>query len=204
MPENTEARIPWPYAAHWADQIVEELTPYCERLVIAGSIRRRKTTVKDIEILAVPKAADGQEDMFGKVRADVDDLLTGYLRAETAKDPFTQTQWALRPNVNGHTTFGRQNKLLSWSCMPPIRPRIRGDMPVDVFSVTAENWGMALFVRTGPADWNVKAMTRFRELGMRGHAYGGVSRDGEEIACPEEADVFRLLGWDYVEPRARA
>lgn len=35
--------------------VVELLKPHCERIEIAGSIRRQKPEVKDIEIVAIPK-----------------------------------------------------------------------------------------------------------------------------------------------------
>lgn len=38
-----------------ADRIVIMLKPHCERIEIAGSIRRKKPEVKDIEIVAIPK-----------------------------------------------------------------------------------------------------------------------------------------------------
>lgn len=38
-----------------ADRIVNELRPHCDRIEIAGSIRRGKSEVKDIEIVAIPK-----------------------------------------------------------------------------------------------------------------------------------------------------
>lgn len=38
-----------------AEEIKAELSPYCERIEIAGSIRRKKPDVKDIEIVAIPK-----------------------------------------------------------------------------------------------------------------------------------------------------
>ena len=48
-------------------------------------------------------------------------------------------------------------------------------------------------------------MARFRELGMRGHAYGGVTdQDGNEIECPDEETVFRLLGWSWMPPERRS
>ena len=37
-----------------ADQVIERLRPHCERVQIAGSIRRGKERVKDIEIVASP------------------------------------------------------------------------------------------------------------------------------------------------------
>src|SRR3990167_7360212 len=38
-----------------AAQVLAELSPFCERCEIAGSIRRRKPEVGDIEIVAIPK-----------------------------------------------------------------------------------------------------------------------------------------------------
>lgn len=38
-----------------ADNIVLQLKPHCERIEIAGSIRRKKAEVKDIEVVAIPK-----------------------------------------------------------------------------------------------------------------------------------------------------
>lgn len=38
-----------------AERVKAELEPHCERIEIAGSIRRKKTEVKDIEIVAIPK-----------------------------------------------------------------------------------------------------------------------------------------------------
>ncbi|MCB0748533.1 MAG: hypothetical protein KDC90_13820 [Ignavibacteriae bacterium] len=41
-----------------ANKIKAELAPHCERIEIAGSIRRKKPFVKDIEIVAIPKPYD--------------------------------------------------------------------------------------------------------------------------------------------------
>ena len=41
-----------------AQRVVKELEPHCERIAIAGSIRRKKPQVKDIEIVAIPKPYD--------------------------------------------------------------------------------------------------------------------------------------------------
>lgn len=38
-----------------ATEVKELLAPFCERIEIAGSIRRKKPEVKDIEIVAIPK-----------------------------------------------------------------------------------------------------------------------------------------------------
>lgn len=38
-----------------ADDLIEQLKPHCYRCEIAGSIRRKRPEVKDIEIVAIPK-----------------------------------------------------------------------------------------------------------------------------------------------------
>ena len=100
-----------------------------------------------------------------------------------------------RLNKKGHLTFGKENKYII---------HMESGIPVDVFTTTPENWGMALFVRTGPADFNKRAFTRFKQLGKRGHAYGGVEdAQGKEWAVPEENLVFAHLGVDPIAPEER-
>jgi len=57
-----KAKIPLAEAEEIASRMVEKLMPYCQRIEIAGSIRRRKAEVGDIEIVAEPKMI---RDLFG-------------------------------------------------------------------------------------------------------------------------------------------
>ena len=50
-----KAKIPLAEAEEIASRVVEKLMPYCQRIEIAGSIRRRKAEIGDIEIVAEPK-----------------------------------------------------------------------------------------------------------------------------------------------------
>src|SRR5690348_6628702 len=52
---NKEKNMEYSKAKSIAEKIVSELKPHCERIEIAGSIRRKKPEVKDIEIVAIPK-----------------------------------------------------------------------------------------------------------------------------------------------------
>lgn len=38
-----------------ADAVVKHLSPYCQRIEIAGSIRRRKPLVNDLDLVLIPK-----------------------------------------------------------------------------------------------------------------------------------------------------
>ncbi|MBA7679358.1 hypothetical protein ES703_87650 [subsurface metagenome] len=37
------------------DTVVKALEPYCDRIVVAGSIRRQKETVRDIDLVLIPR-----------------------------------------------------------------------------------------------------------------------------------------------------
>ena len=69
------ASIPWAKAFDLASRLVRELEDSCDRIEIAGSLRRLKPEVHDIELVAVPKfgTVDGG-DLWG-TSVDVD-LLT--------------------------------------------------------------------------------------------------------------------------------
>lgn len=48
-------RYPYAEAYRIALDVLEQLKPHCERVEIAGSVRRKKVEVGDIEIVAIPK-----------------------------------------------------------------------------------------------------------------------------------------------------
>ena len=171
----------------WDQEIKPMFTPFCDRLALAGSVRRmNKLLVKDIEVLVIPKY-EVRPNLFGEP-AESTDLLHAALEAWVGDGSI----WEKRPNVQGHFSFGPKNKLLIHK---------RSGIPVDVFTADAQNWGMAMVVRTGPKGFNIAMMKRFQEHGMKGHAYGGVTTaGGVDVVCPDEQTVFDLLEWDYVAP----
>ncbi|HUV97293.1 MAG TPA: hypothetical protein VMV98_07465 [Acidobacteriaceae bacterium] len=55
-------RVQLDQATAIAERVKAQLAPHCDRIAIAGSIRRRKADVGDIEIVAIPKPY--QVDLF--------------------------------------------------------------------------------------------------------------------------------------------
>ena len=183
---TTKTRYPLALAEVAADSLVRQLQGSCEKIAVAGSIRRRRPDVGDIELLCVPRPSG--VDLFGR-QVPGDSQLDRRCRELIAAGILDY-----RPNKAGAVTFGPQNKLLVH------KPT---GIPVDVFSAQELNWGMALVVRTGPADFNIWMMKRFRQLKMLGHAYEGVSKGGKMVPCPTEERVFELLEWPWVRPEDR-
>lgn len=177
-------------------ELVNNLMEYTDRIKVAGSVRRNRDTVGDVELLCIPKRGDPPLDMFQSPVGPARDLLT-----ERIEYLIGEGYLAKRPSKVGVFTFGGMNKLMI---------HVQSGVPVDIFSTDTINWGMALVVRTGPKDFNIRMMNRFKAIGMNGHAYGGVSikrtdgRPGSEtVNCPDEKTVFDLLQWVYQEPEVR-
>ena len=181
----------WPLveAEALGDAMITLLAPVCERIVVAGSVRRRKPMVGDLELLAIPRYGAPLLDMFSRAMAPLD-LLTGEVDYLIAKGLFTK-----RLSSAGHAAYGPLNKLLV---------HVPTGIPVDLFTTEARYWGMALVVRTGPAEFNMRLMARYKSFGAAGHAYAGVTDErGTERDCPDEETVFALAGWNWIPPERR-
>lgn len=194
--ELAAKKIKHPAALAWkaANEMVEVLTPCCEpgRIVVAGSLRRGKPQVGDIEIVFVPKfetrAAAG--DMFG---SEVVNWAARHLLLMLDADAI-----AYRWNKRGHTTWGEQIKLAV---------HVETNVPVDFFTSTEESWWNYLVCRTGPAESNLRIATAARALGWKWEPYSSgfmnLGDPNERKVVRSEREVFEFVGLPYEEPEGR-
>ena len=177
--------IPLKRAQDIAAATIDDLLPYVARIQVAGSVRRKKPLVKDVELVCISKALDPETDLFGNPLPVESDALTRYLGESDA--------WAKRLSKIGVPAFGRRNKLMLYK-----------GVPVDIFQCTPSEWGWVLMYRTGPREWNITAATRLRWLGYHGRITGGIEDGhGNRLETLTEADVFKLLVWEEVKPEDR-
>ena len=183
----------WPHAEAYAValHLVEVLSPYCERIEIAGSLRSMKPHVGDIELLYISRTTTRQVDMFQSAEVSLmDEALSEMLAAGTLTK---------RVGKGGHTAWGKQNKLAT---------HVASGIGVDLFATREESWHNALVCRTGPAESNMRIATRARARGLHWHPVGdGFHR--LDIRVPEpppitcEADVFGIVGLPCELPEDR-
>lgn len=191
-----------------AREICLALTPYCEpgRLIVAGSLRRRKQWVGDVEILYISKLEVipevRQSDLLAplppiryKPMADCKiNQLAGYMWDEqthsVCRGPMLITQ---RKNTQGSITWGAQNKYAR---------HIASNIPIDFFRTEEASWFNYLVCRTGSAESNKRIATAARARGMKWNPYGPgfTDADGNKVAATSEQDVFRLAGLNYQDP----
>lgn len=161
-----------------AEQLKEGLEPFCDRIEIAGSIRRHKWEVGDIELLCIPRFINDIDQLESEI---------GYLMHQQILD--------YRLNKLGRRVYGPKNKLLLH------RPSGIG---VDIFSTTEECWPVSLVVRTGGKQTNIRISSAALQMGYRFHAYGsGFSTPNGEIVCHSEREVFETVGLPWQRPEER-
>ena len=214
MQTTEKRRIPLPEADILAAQVLEFLRPATDRIAIAGSIRRRRPDVGDIEIVAIPRYEQ---------RSDVEHV---GLFDDQPLPPIDVN--LLDELVGGLLLDGVLGKRLDKNGRPAIGPKYKRltyrDFALDLFVGTPENWGVLLAIRTGPASFahafvtNVGHMTRPAYAGAEHRPRPGLlpsgmrvgdgnqlfGPDGRVIATPEEEDFFRAIGQPCLEPWRRA
>jgi DNA polymerase/3'-5' exonuclease PolX len=190
--------VPYIDALARAEHLVTLLRPACERIEIAGSLRREKAAVHDIELVAVPRFEErAGADLWET--AETVDLLDERIRDLLSEEEL-EARLVANNRADGSVDF--QRKL-----GPAFKALVYWNIPVDLFIVRPPaTWGCIFALRTGPGDWNTKLVTECKTIGRR-VAGGQVERwDGHAwapVPTPEEQDFFRELGQPWVEPRER-
>lgn len=191
---SDKRKYPREHAELVAMHILRWLEPYCERIEVAGSIRRRKDHVGDIEIVYVPKtkkrlkeAALFEDQNVYETENFADNAIASLVHLGKLRK---------RLNTQGHPSYGTKNKLMI---------AVKSGIPVDFFATTKEAWWNYLVCRTGGADTNTEIATAAQRKGWKWHPYkaGFTDAQGRLVKVRSEREVFELAGLDYREPWER-
>jgi DNA polymerase/3'-5' exonuclease PolX len=172
-------------------EIYDKLHPLCERIEIAGSIRRHQPFVSDIEILYVPVMDTVKVGLFAGDVVQSDRASAGLITMLTAG------YLKERLNSNGSQMWGAKNKLAV---------HVDSGIPVDFFATTIPNWWVSLVIRTGGKRTNLALTMGANKRGLTLNAYGsGFTKltTGEKIVCTSEREVFEHAGVRFVDPEFR-
>ncbi|NCC52819.1 MAG: hypothetical protein EOM20_16610 [Spartobacteria bacterium] len=164
-------------AKNIAKQVKAQLDPYCARIEIAGSIRRRKPDVGDIEICMIPKN-EILIDLFGNNIPIRDKHLVAEIKS-------------LGTILKGCPYNGKYIQI------------DLGPILLDIFTATPENWGLIYAIRTGSAKFSHRVLGRGWVRKGYHSINGTLTLDSRTIPVPEERDLFRLAGVPWAYPDAR-
>jgi DNA polymerase/3'-5' exonuclease PolX len=183
-----------------------------ERWMFAGSLRRKRPEVADIEHVVIPRFGDAPgTDLFATpertnlLNARLDELVAN---GEMTKHIYGVTGYRWGERYRGVDFRGFNN---------------------EVFCATPDNWGPTLAIRTGPAEFSQRLVTGLLKQGRRNkdgqvwkcqpctvcapdrprdHLCKGCQGTRlecvEPIPVPTEEMYFELCGIKYIEPERRA
>jgi DNA polymerase/3'-5' exonuclease PolX len=171
-------------AKAYADKTAAWLEPYCERIVVAGSIRREMPVCNDIDLVLVPRL-EVSRDFFGEVigtKSLLHDFLSGYV-----KESKGSAEW-----LTGQDKPTGDNFILQ---LPKCQ--------LDIWTASDANFGTRLLCRTGSMQHNIWLAEWARDLGGKWRSYDGVQIGLKTFPATTEEEVYESLGLPWVEPRNR-
>ena len=152
-----------------AEEVANALIEYLKanlcisQITIAGSYRRRKETVRDIDILVTGSDYTGIMNWFLK---------------------YPQFQKIISRGDTRSTAV------------------LKSGMQIDIRVVPDECYGSALHYFTGSQAHNISIRKRAIKYGLKINEYG-VYKGNSRIGGLYEADVYRAVGLEYIEPELR-
>lgn len=193
------------FAQKIAEELVEKLKPHCIQVYIAGSIRRKRPDVKDIEIVVMPRRII-ERDLFG------------FVKSSTVEEGFANAVKKL-----GTLQKGGPN-------MKYARISVEKGVMLDLFIPSDDDFFRILAIRTGDHLFSIQIMGASKKKGWCGTDQGlrkisdcrpvlvkhkDNSRYDKtiwkvDVANPElppvwrsERDFFDWIGLEYIEPEFR-
>ncbi len=152
-----------PLAAEIIGQLREKAP--LKKISVAGSLRRMKDTVRDIDILVTSSNSN--------------DVMKAFVRLPHVKEILMQG-----PTKSSIITHE--------------------GIQVDLRVVEEESFGAALAYFTGSKEHNIRLREMAMKKGLKINEYGIFrEKDNKKLGGKDEADVYKILGLQYVPPELR-
>ena len=161
-------------AYNLADKIKHQLAPMCERIEIAGSIRRGREHVNDVDLVILPRPGE---------------IAAIKMRCER------RCQVVANGEQNYIVRMPDGFQLDIFFARPSVK---------DLLQTVPGNFGTLLLCRTGSREHNIFLVERAKSRGFSWNPYRGVlDADGYVIASETEEEIFDMLALDFVPPANR-
>lgn len=184
-------------AQGFAVQIAEWLSPYCQALEIAGSVRRQRPICNDIDLVAIAKE-QVTKDLLGEVTSTRNELHAAMDRYVTENKRSTSVAWIQEGGSDG-----------AGGCNLFVRLR---QCELNVFCAQPNTIGAVYLTYTGSKEHNIWISKRARRFGYRWRAREGLWDDEGKIAPKstwptplrqQEEEIYAALKLPWIPPSAR-
>lgn len=200
LAEAGSRRLPLGLALPVALRFVERLgkVPGVEQVAYAGSLRRGKDTIGDIDILVSTEDPRAASEAFRGMPEVRQVLAAGETRSSVIA--------AVSPELGRWELEGREGDEAPAHSGPTVQ--------VDLRVVPRESWGAALLYFTGSKEHNIELRERALSMGLTLNEYGLFPEDGatdeppqkrgiKPVASVTEEEVYHRLGLAWIPPEMR-
>jgi DNA polymerase (family X) len=162
------------YGQKCAERLITWLLPFAEKIAVAGSIRRGRPEVGDVDLVAIPRT-ELDRDLLGNVTA------TRNLMAVEVKRRAAEEGWTVEKDGESY---------LVWQAKA---------VQVDLWFCTRKTWGTVLMCRTGSKEHNIWLAQRAQARGGHWNPHHGLTV-GRAFMAEEENDIYLGLGLEFIQP----
>lgn len=168
--------------------LIQCLAPYCERIQVAGSIRRRRPSVGDIELVAIPQTVQRRVDL---------------LHTEARNHCIERVDELIEDGYIERIKGGEK-----WQRLRLTRP---APVQVDLFFADQREFPVLLAIRTGPARFSKRLVTQMGPSGFgllpRGwrikNGWRVYDEQGRERRFASEREFLTACACAWLEPEER-
>lgn len=166
------------FAEELANKLKERLALSCERIEVAGSVRRKKPEPHDIELVIIPRFEERPANLFDTARVN---LVEACLYEMSIAG-------VLGFNSDVKRNGPKYKRLL----------HLQTETIIEIYMAQPDNWGLIYALRTGPGDFNKLLVTHLSYGGAlpldMAMAQGSLWRRGAKLMTPTEEVFFAEIG----------
>jgi DNA polymerase/3'-5' exonuclease PolX len=166
------------------------------RIEATGALRRKETSIDSIEMIASPQTVK-KNGYWNDQAVNLGGEIAGSNRLEAGIELLTRKGVMKRFQGNpGTTDYATESPSSCYSLQYK-------QVTVTIYSVASHSdWGVEFLLRTGDNDFVDFLRARAAQKGFNLNQ-GRLEKFGRSVGAPEEIDVLRTLGLEWVEPENR-
>lgn len=155
--------------------IAKNITSSCERIELAGSCRRGKPCVSEVDMVVMSKIDTVPDGLF---------------------------KFKIINLVEKVLPFGATGGPKAFRFTIVVQDRI--PVPFDLYLADKDNWGAIMAIRTGPSELSKALVCGLLRNGLKQEGgYVWRQNTGERISVPTEEEYFKLCGFAWILPEKR-
>lgn len=159
-------------------RVIDALQPFCKRIMVAGSVRRERAVVNDLDVVLIPAGLEAMNLIMERVEQNWD-LVTG-----RRPDPLNIIFRSRKSGFQLDLFFAHAGV-------------------ADLIATVPSNWGSVLLCRTGSKWHNQQLCQHAINRGLKFAWQRGVMKGDELLASETEESIYEALGVPFLEPTNR-